>query len=79
MLQIISSLTYIKNSCLDHRALNNYRHVLDICFIGKVMEKNISCPTFFPIATHTNFPTHISEHIVMVTALNHVQCPVPFY
>ena len=29
----------LKKRCLDHNDLNNYRHVTDLCFIAKILDK----------------------------------------
>ena len=42
----------LKKMCLDHNDLNNYRHVSNLCFIAKILEKLVSSQASAFLSSH---------------------------
>ena len=61
--------TIIKNRCLYHNDLNNYRGVYQIYALLLKYRKNLSYPKFLPTSTLTIITIIVNQHIVLVTAL----------
>ena len=58
----------LKNKCLDHNDLNNYRPVSNLCFIANILEKRVLSQVS-SFSTLAIFTILVNQHIVQVTAL----------
>ena len=52
----------LKNRCLDHNDLNNYRPVSNICFIAKILEKLVLSQVSSYLNSHNLYNTCQSEY-----------------
>ena len=52
----------LKKRCLDHKDLNNYRPVSNLCFIAKILEKLVLSQVFAYLNSHNIYNTYQSVY-----------------
>ena len=50
-------IPFLKKRCLDHNDLNNYRPVIDLCFIAKILEKLVLSQVSSYLNSHNLYNT----------------------